>query len=203
MNWEMKQMSHGQAAVEKSFNRGKSSLQTNITEESIIAKKIVQNHLQANKVNLSSYKFPCKLAVSCNSAYGRYKLSLVEKTKEAEKTVEKERRELFQEESKCLIDKEKNLVTLCNSLDHDFVRFVGDTEKQPEEMSVVLTKANALTRRQNELRMGVNELQKKIVKKRLKLHWFLTYCLLILFFDFLITFYICVSSIFNYLVILW
>ena len=185
MNWEMKQkkhekfafalkviltLSHGQAAVEKSFNRGKSSLQTNITEESIIAKKIVQNHLQANKVNLSSYKFPCKLAVSCNSAYGRYKLSLVEKTKEAEKTVEKERRELFQEELKCLIDKEKNLVTLCNSLDHDFVRFVGDTEKQPEEMSVVLTKANALTRRQNELRMGVNELQKKIVKKRLKLH---------------------------------
>ena len=86
MNWEIKQkkhekfafalkviltLSHGQAAVEKSFNRGKSSLQTNITEESIIAKKIVQNHLQANKVNLSSYKIPRKLAVSCNSAYGR------------------------------------------------------------------------------------------------------------------------------------
>ena len=185
MNWEIKQkkhekfafalkviltLSHRQAAVEKSFNRGKSSLQTNITEESIIAKKIVQNHLQANKVNLSSYKFPCKLAVSCNSAYGRYKLSLVEKTKEAEKTVEKERRELFQEELQRFINKEKNLVTSCNSLDHDFVRFAGDAEKQPGEMSVLVTKANALTIRQNELRMGVNELQKKIVKKRLKLH---------------------------------
>ena len=91
------------------------------------------------------------------------------KAKEAEKTVEKDRRELFQEDLNRLIDKEKNLVTSCNFLEHDFVRLVGDTEKQPEEMSVLLTKASALTRRQNELRMGVNELQNKM-EKRLKLH---------------------------------
>ena len=71
---------------------------------------MVQNHLQANKVNLSLYKVPRKLVVSCNPAYGRYKASLEEKAKEAEKTVEKERRELFQEELNCLIDKENNLV---------------------------------------------------------------------------------------------
>ena len=47
-------LSHGQAAVERSFSPGKSSLWTNITDESIIAKKIVRNHLQANKANLSS-----------------------------------------------------------------------------------------------------------------------------------------------------
>ena len=34
-----------------------------------------------------------------------------------------------------------------------------------------------------------NELQKEIAEKRLKLHWLLTYCLLILFLMFLITFY--------------
>ena len=85
--------------------------------------------MQANKVNLSSYKVPCKLVVSCNSAYGRYKASLEEKAKEAEKTVEKERRELFLEGRNRLIDKEKNLVSMCNSLDDDFVKLVGDTEK--------------------------------------------------------------------------
>ena len=82
-------MSHGQAAVERNFSLGKSSLRTNI-EESVIAKKTVRNHLQANKVNLSSYKIPRKLVISCNSAYGRYKTFLEEKAKEDEKTVEKE-----------------------------------------------------------------------------------------------------------------
>ena len=75
-------LSHGQAAVERSFSLGKSSLQTNITEESIIAKTIVQNHLQANKDNLSLYKFPRKLVVSCNSACGCYKASFEENSKE-------------------------------------------------------------------------------------------------------------------------
>ena len=57
-----------------------------------------------------------------------------------------------------MIDKEKNLVSTCNSLDDDFVKLVGDVEKRPEEMSVLVTKAKALKRRQNELRMEVNKL---------------------------------------------
>ena len=61
----------------------------------------MRNLLQANKVNLSLYKVPGKMVVSCNSAYGWYKASLEEKAKEAEKTVEKKRRELFQEELNC------------------------------------------------------------------------------------------------------
>ena len=129
----------------------------------------MRNHLQTNKVNQSSYKVSCKLVVSCNSAYGQYKVSLEEKAIEAEKTVEKERRELFQEELNRLIDKEKNLVSTCNSLNDDFVKLVGDAEKRPEEMSVLVAKANALKRRQNELRMEINELQKEIAEKRLKL----------------------------------
>ena len=102
--------------------------------------------MQANKVNLSSYKVPCKLVVSCNSVYGRYKASLEEKAKEAEKSVDKERRELFQEELNHLIDREKNLASTCNSLDDDFVKLVGEAEKRPEEMFVLVTKANVLKR---------------------------------------------------------
>ena len=94
------------------------------------------------------------------------KASLEEKVREAEKTAEKERRELFQEELNRLIDKGKDLVSTCNSLDDDFVKLVDDAEKRPEEMSALVTKANALKRRQNELRMVVNELQKKIAEKR-------------------------------------
>ena len=65
--------------------------------------------------------------------------------------------------------KKKNLVGTCSSLDDDFVKLVDDAEKRPEEISVLVTKANALKRRQNELRMEVNEIQKQKAEKRLKL----------------------------------
>ena len=97
-------LSHGQVPVEWNFSFDKSYLRANITEESIIPKNTVRNHLQANKVILSMLKVPCKLVVSCNSAYGRYKASLQEKAKEAEKTVAKVRRELFQEETSLIFN---------------------------------------------------------------------------------------------------
>ena len=42
-------LSHGQAAVGRGFSLDKSSLQYNIKEESIAAKKLVKDHPQANK----------------------------------------------------------------------------------------------------------------------------------------------------------
>ena len=136
----------------------------------IVAKKIVRDHLQENKVNISSYNVPNKLVLSCNSAHARYKASLQEKANEAKKSVQKEKRELFQEELNELINKEKKLIGTCDSLDDDFVKLIGDAERRPEQMSTLVTKANALKRRQNELRKEVKGLQKEKEGKRLKLY---------------------------------
>ena len=150
--------------------RGKSSLQTNVTEESIIAKKIVRDHLLANKIELSSYQVPSKLILQCNnSAHSKYKASLKEKAKDAERDAEAEKRKLIQSEIDKLVDKEKKLTSACQSLDNDFVQLVGEAEKQPEEMTTLVTKANALKRKQVELKEEVKELQKEIEIKRSKL----------------------------------
>ena len=55
---------------------------------------------------------------------------------------------------------------MCNSLDDDLLKLVGDAEKPPEKMPVLVTKANTLKRRENELRMELNELQKEIAERR-------------------------------------
>ena len=120
--------------------------------------------MQDNKVNISSYNLPNKLVLSCNSAHARYKASLQEKANEAKKSVQKEKRELFQEELNELINKEKKLIGTCDSLDDDFA------EIRPEQISTLVTKANALKRRQNELREEVKGLQKEKEEKRLKLY---------------------------------
>ena len=52
LNYVMKvilTLSHGQASVEHSFNINKSVLKVNITEESIVSKKLVRDHIIANK----------------------------------------------------------------------------------------------------------------------------------------------------------
>ena len=162
-------LSPGQAAVERSFSLGKSSLQTNITEESIIAKKVVRDHLLANKIELSSYEVPNKLILQCNSAHSKYKASLKEEAEDAERNAEAEKRKLIQSEIDELVDKEKKLTSACQSLDNDFVQLVGEAEKQPEQMIALVTKANALKRKQVELKEEFKELQKEIEIKRSKL----------------------------------
>ena len=42
-------LSHGQAAAERGFSLGKSSLEVNIKEKSIVAKKIVRERLSPSK----------------------------------------------------------------------------------------------------------------------------------------------------------
>ena len=49
------------------------------------------------------------------------------------------------------------------------MQLVGEAEKQPEEMMTLVTKANALKRKQVELKEEVKELQKEIEIKRSKL----------------------------------
>ena len=79
--------------------------------------------------------------------------------------MQKEKRELFQEELSEKINKEKKLVGTCDSLDDDFVKLIGDAERRPEQMSTLVTKANALKRRQNELREEIRECKRRKRKK--------------------------------------
>ena len=141
-------ISHDQVAVEKEFSRGKSSLQYNIKEESIVAKKLVRDHMQANNIKIETSEVPNKLVISRNTAHSCCEASLREKAKEAKKLVENEGRELFQRELSGLIRKQKNLITTCDSLEDEFNRYVAEAEKQTYLTLVI--KANTLKRRQTE-----------------------------------------------------
>ena len=100
-------LSHGHAAVERGFSLGKSSLQLNIKEESIVAKKTVRDHLLSNKIDMPSFEIPSKLIIACNTVHSKYKASLEKTTKDSIKVLEKERTEVFEEELKELGEKEK------------------------------------------------------------------------------------------------
>ena len=75
--------------------------------------------------------------------------------------------ELIQRELSGLIEKQKNLISTCDSLEDEFTRYVTEVEKQVD--LTLLIKANVLKRRQNELKTEVGDIQDQIEAKRSKL----------------------------------
>ena len=141
-------LSHGQAAVERGFSLGKSNLQININEESIVAKKVIRDHLLANKLDPHSYQVCNKLILSCNTAYSRYKASLEEVATKSKTQQDKEQREMLEKELFEFKQKHLSLKKTCESLDSEFFKFILEAEKKPDLNFIV--KANAIKRRCDE-----------------------------------------------------
>ena len=100
-------LSHGQASVERGFSINKSVLKVNITEESIVSKKIVRGHMIANKLESHTVPISNQLIRSVSCARQSYKESLLaaEKAKENDR-ISNEKRILLEEinavSSKCV-----------------------------------------------------------------------------------------------------
>ena len=63
---------HGQAEVEQGFSQNKSSMRTNMLENSIVAKPKIKSHLKCNKLTASNISKDLLQSVKASSS--RYKL---------------------------------------------------------------------------------------------------------------------------------
>ena len=80
--------------------------------------------------------------------------------KDLVKVLEKERRELFEKELKELNEREKKMIRTCESLEEDSTKYSVEAETKSDlEARKLLGKANALKRKQNELKIKVKGLQ--------------------------------------------
>ena len=117
---------------------GKSSPQINRKLESIVAKKILRDHLLANKIDSPSFEIPNKLIIAC-SAHSKYKASLEKTAKESAKVLEKEMREIFEKELKELEEKERGIGTIFELLEEDSTKssFEGETKSDQEARTLM------------------------------------------------------------------
>ena len=160
-------LSHDQAAIERGFSLVKSSLQVNIKQEWIVAKKTIRDQPLANKIDLPSFEMPNKLIIACVTAHSKYKASLEKTAKDSAEVLEKERREVFLEGAKRI--GRKKLIRTCESLEKDSTKYSFEAETKSDfEAWKLLVKANTLKRRQNELKIEVKGLQDEIEQKRCK-----------------------------------
>ena len=103
-------LSHGQAAVERSFSINKSVVDVNMKEESIVARKTIKNHMLSNDVQPDMIEISNKMINFYRSARQKYE---IHKEREAEKKKKKDKliqQQILEEEIKDTTEKSKQLL---------------------------------------------------------------------------------------------
>ena len=81
-------LSHGQAAVERSFRINKSVVDVNMKEESVVARKTIKDHMSSNDIRPDMIEISNKMINFYRSARQKYE---IHKEREAEKKKKKEK----------------------------------------------------------------------------------------------------------------
>lgn len=153
-------LSHGQAAVERSFSINNSVLNLNMKEDSIVAKKIVKDHMISNGLKPNTINISNKLIRSVASARQKYKDSLAQSQVKNKKKKNDNEKIIIAEELRVLNAKRIQLQKISDSLNEEFVASVKLAE---EKMDITLvSKANALKRKSEEKGKEVLKLDEAI-----------------------------------------
>ena len=138
-------LSHGQADVERGFSLNKSSLQTNINENSVVGKRLVKDHMLANNLKPHEIVFTSQLRKSCRLAHSRYIAHLEDMREKKEKNKVEDAKQVMDSEIKNIKSQISDVEKTCNLLDEKFVKLVQVAE-QKQDMNKI-TEANALKRK--------------------------------------------------------
>ena len=89
-------LSHGQCQVERGFNINDDIMVENMHSDSLIAQRIVYNHMKCNDFQPHSYGIGQKLRTSVLSAYSKYKLVWNQKEKDTIKSEKQQKSEVIE-----------------------------------------------------------------------------------------------------------
>ena len=165
-------LSHGQAAVERSFSINKSVVDVNM--KSIVARKTIKDHMLSNDIQPDMIEISNKMINFYRSARQKYE---IHKEREAEKEEKKKdksiQRQILEEEIKDTTEMSNQLLETEKMLDKEFAETVKQAEgKEVTLVASLVTKANALKRCSEECveeREKLKEALKVLQDKRKKL----------------------------------
>ena len=91
-------MSHGQAAVERGFSVNKEVLAPNLKEVSLTAIRLIHDSMLAQQTKVADFVITEDLLKSCSHASNKYKMHLMDQSKQAQETEKNRKRKALQEE---------------------------------------------------------------------------------------------------------
>ena len=145
-------LSHGQAEVERGFSTNKEVETCNLTEEGIIAQRLICDHVRVfggvTKVPLTK-----EMISYCATARTRYRAYLEEERSKREKDDQKKKRKNMMEELEDLKRQQRSLEGVCESLQNDVDQMAEKAENSAgTKMAALITKSNTPRRRAKEKR---------------------------------------------------
>ena len=138
----------GQAQVERGFNINSDILVENLSTRSIVAQRMVYDHVNASNT-LQSHDFEINhdLRISCMSAHSKYKEYLKNNKSMAEKTSEDEKLDNLLSEIEDMKRKKNSLNITIGLLQKDVDNCYDNAEKysdNPQKMQAEVSKGNSL-----------------------------------------------------------
>ena len=150
-------LSHGQASVKRGFNVNNTVLNVNVSEKSVVSRKLIIDHMQKNNLLPSTIELTKKLIRSVKT--GR-QLDPEQQKKNAKHDEGNQHLEILSSEIKDVIQKKQLLLEACENLDQEFVNIISEAEKK-NDMRLVM-KGNGLKRKGEEKRKEIETLDKTI-----------------------------------------
>ena len=154
-------LSHGQADVERGFSLNNAVLESNMKHNSVVSKRLIQDHLVSNNLKPHTMEINSKLRSSCRQARQWYHTHLEELKKENEQVSSDKAREIISMEIEELQGKISALDKSSKLLDQKFVSFVRNS-KEFSNMLETISEANALKRKSEEQIDDMRKLQETL-----------------------------------------
>ena len=160
-------LSHGQAQVERGFNINSEILVENLSSRSLIAQRMVYDHVTSSGSSEHDFVIDPELRVSCINAHSKYKEYLKKNKLEKQKTREDEKVEELLSEIQTLNRKQLTIRKTIATLQKD----ANDCYDKAEQYNDDLQKMQNEVSKGNGLRqtIGQKRKQEKNTRKTLKL----------------------------------
>ena len=138
-------LSHGQASVERGFSVNQNILVENMKAESLMAQRIVNDHMKANDLESYELNISPELRRSVKSSRQAYSNYLQNQKKEEKETKKSKKRKLVEEEIAEVKRKRNMLSATIDDLQKDVDKFAAEAEKSSsfEKMKSLLAKSNS------------------------------------------------------------
>jgi len=154
-------ISHGQAAVERGFSNNNDILKTNMSPETVIAKRLIKDHMLAHELKPHTIEVTKAMVKAYRNAHAKYKLSLEEEKKKVA-LCNKEKQALhLSNDIDQLAQRVKHMKKAIDVMDKEFVDCARLAEEK-NDMSLLI-KGNGLKRKSEKTKEEIASIEEDIV----------------------------------------
>ena len=156
-------LSHGQASVEHGFSLNTNTIKTNMSPESLTAKRIIKDHILANKLNPHTIEITKSIVQADRSGRQKFEVHLEEEKKKKQKFEAEVRAMRIAADVEKLRVTQKQKQKAVEMMEKEVIECMEKAEQNNDTCMSYVIKSNGLKRKSEEIKNEVELFEKEIV----------------------------------------